>query len=233
MIPGNGSASKYLLEKRGFNILRGAQARVAGDDISDDVIDVTGDDSIADLHPRAEEALCAFLEQCKESDIEHIVFVHFPHVVTDYNYERFQRYHMVEKIIEENGFDYIDMDEFSDEMDITFENDFLDCEHLSADGARKLTDFMVPYLMERYDISPRKQTEKVAAQWEESLTYYNHLYGYWQYFKASYPGATQDRYDLNDSATSNMRINKYYEDEPIGTDNISRMDLLKYTLKSN
>ncbi len=232
LIPGNGSASKFLLEKRGFNILRGAQARMNGDDISDDVIDVTGDDSIADLDPRAEEALRAFLEQCRESDIEHIVFVHFPHVVTDYNYDRYQRYHMVKKIVEENGFDYIDMDDFTDEMDITFEKDFLDCEHLSADGARKLTDYMVPYLMERYDITPRKQSAKAVAQWEESLEYYNHLYEYWKYFRASYPGATADGYDLNDSATSGYRIDSYFNDEPIGTEPISRIDLFKYTLKS-
>ncbi len=230
LIPGNGTLSKYLLEKRGFNILRGAQARISGDEISRHVIDVTGDNSIADLDPRADAALRAFLEQCKESEIEHIVFIHFPHVVTDYNYKRFQRYHMVEKIVEEYGFDYVDMDEFMDEMDMTFKKDFLDCEHLSPIGARKLTDFMVPYIMERYDVTPREQSAKVIDQWEQSLDYYNRLFEYWQYFREAYPYEMSDEYGLNDNAVSSMRIDAYFNDEPLGLEKIKKIDLFKYAL---
>ncbi len=215
LIPGNGTFSKILLEKRGFNILRGYQARAGGEDFSDDVIDVTGDESVRELNPIADEALRAFLKQCKESEIKHIVFMRFPHVVTDYNYERFQRYHKVKEIVEEYGFDYIDMDAYMDDMDMTFENDFLDCEHLSAKGARKLTDYMVPYLMDRYGMTSHDQSEKVTKQWEDSLEYYDRLYEYWCYFKETYPDETKDRYDLNDNYVSNKRINAYFDGNPI------------------
>lgn len=232
LIPGNGTLSKIMLEKRGFNILRGYQARSGGDDLSNDVIDVSGDDSVLELDPLADQALRAFLEQCKESEIKHIVFVRFPHVVTDYNYSRFQRYHKVKEIVEEYGFDYIDMDAFMDDMGLLFESDFLDCEHLSANGARKLTDYIVPYLMDRYEMSPREQSEKVVKQWEDSLEYYNRLYEYWCYFKETYPDATADRYDLNDNAISNMRIYSYADGKPIGTEKIVTSDLIKYALNN-
>ena len=215
LLPGNGTASKLLLEKRGFNILRGTQARVGGDDISKDRIDVEGDTSEVDLDPVAEEAFRAFLEQCQESDIEHIVFVRFPHVVTDYNYIRFQRYHTIQKLVEEYGFDYIDMDAYMDDMGITFEDDFLDCEHLNANGARKLTDYMVPMIIDKYHLEPREQSAKVYQQWSDSLEYYNNLYDYWCYFRDKYPDITESKYDLNDNATSNARINAYISGHPI------------------
>ncbi len=230
LIPGNGTVSKIQLERQGFNIMRGAQARVGGDDISDKVVDVSGDDSVRELDPIADHALRAFLEQCQESDIKHIVFVRYPHIVTDYNYTRFQRYHKVKEIVEEYGFDYIDMDPLMDDMGLSFENDFLDCEHMNLNGARKLTDYMVPYLMDRYQMTPRKQSEKVEKQWEESLEYYNRLYEYWCYFRETYPFATDSRFDLNDNAASHIRIDAYFDGHPMGIRKISKKDLIKYVL---
>ena len=215
LIPGNGTKSKILMEERGFNILRGTQARVAGDPISKKRIDVTGDTSMAELDPVAEESLTEFLKLCQESDIEHIVFVRFPHVVTDYNYKRFQRYHKIREMVESYGFDYVDMDQYMDDMEMTFEEDFLDCEHLNAKGARKLTDFMVGYMVKTYNMEPRKQSTKVVDQWEDSVEYYNHLYDYWSYFKETYPNVTAGKYNLDDDVRSNMRINAYVEGHPI------------------
>ena len=219
LIPGYGSYSKYLMEKRGFNITRGNQARVSGDIPDKDVIDVTGDDSVADIDTGAEADLRAFLEQCQESDIEHIVFVRFPHVVTGFNYWRFQQYHRVKQIVEEYGFDYIDFDEYKDDMNLTFENDFLDCEHLNAQGAIKMTEFMTPFIMERYGIEPREQSEENVETWEDSVTYYNRLYEYWKYFKATYPEELRGDYDLNDNYESMKRIDAYFDGHPIAPKN--------------
>ncbi len=218
LIPGYGSLSKFLMEKRGFNITRGAQARISGDIPDNDVIDVTGDDSVADIGVQAEADLRAFLEQCQESDIEHIVFVRFPHVVTGFNYWRFQQYHRVQQIVEEYGFDYIDFDPYMDEIGLTFENDFLDCEHMNATGAIKFTDFMTSYLMERYDIEPREQSEKNVETWQQSVVYYNRLYEYWKYFTEAYPYTTEGSYDLNDNYESAKRIDAYFEGSPIEPD---------------
>lgn len=215
LIPGYGSYSKFLMEKRGFNITRGNQARVSGDIPDKDVIDVTGDDSVADIDTGAEADLRAFLEQCQESDIEHIVFVRFPHVVTGFNYWRYQQYHRVKQIVEEYGFDYIDFDPYMDDIGLTFENDFLDCEHMNATGAIKFTDFMTSYLMDKYDIVPREQSEKNVETWNESVVYYNRLYEYWTYFKEVYPYTLDGDYDLNDNYESQKRIDAYFEGNPI------------------
>ena len=215
LVPGNGSISKFLMEKRGFNIMRGAQARVSGDIPDNDVIDVTGDESVADIDTQAEADLRAFLEQCQESDIKHIVFVRYPHVVTGFNYWRFQQYHRVKQIVEEYGFDYIDFDEYKDDIGLTFENDFLDCEHMNSFGAVKFTDFMTSYLIDKYNLTPREQTEKNTKTWEESVTYYNRLFEYWCYFKEVYPYTLDGDYDLNDNYESQKRIDAYFDGDPI------------------
>lgn len=214
LIPGYGTKSKILLETRGYQILRGAQARVDGTDVSGDMIDVTGDESMEPLDQLAEETLRAFLEECQQSDIEHIVFVRFPHVVTAETYDKYKRYHAIREIVQEYGFDYIDFDPCWDEMGLTVQ-DFLDTEHINATGAIKFTTYMTPYLIDKYQITPREQSEKNTAKWDESAEYFNNLYAYWQYFKEMYPDLTSDDYDLNDNWKSNERIKAYAEGYPI------------------
>jgi hypothetical protein len=212
LIPSKDILNKRLLEKRGFHILGGAQARITGEtNLSTEFIDVTGDKSIAELDPDAEMYLRDFLEQCKKSDIEHIVFVRFPHRPTTANYLSFQRHHRMEQIIEEYGFDYIDFDAQKEEMGINEETDFLDCEHMNSYGARKLTEYMVPYLMERYQLEPEKQSAEVTRRWERSADYYNHLYEYWCHVLSSGQTAREAEDDLNDNYGSNERLKAYYE----------------------
>ena len=209
LIPDEETLSKALLEKRGFHILRGNQARIDGHDVSGAALDVEGDDSVAALRPEAEEYLRDFLVQCQDSDIKNIVFVRFPHVVTEDNYYRFQRYHRIGEIVEEYGFDYIDLDDYREEMGLNVKDDFVDSEHLNANGAQKLTSFVVPFLMEKYHMQPRNQSEKVIRQWQESVDYYHRMYRYWQYFEKNYPEYTSDEYDLTDSIYSEKVIDAY------------------------
>ena len=213
LMPGGDTLNTLLLDKRGFHILRGAQARVTGEDLSKDVIDVSNDDSLEDLDPDGEMYLRAFLEQCKESNIKHIVFVRFPHVVTERNYDRFQRYHRAEQIIKEAGFDYIDFDEMKDEIGINIDSDFLDSEHMSLRGAEKFTNFMVPYLMDRYQVEPKEQSAKAISQWEQSVDYYHRLYEYWCYIESQDSEVISETEDLNDNYGSNRRIEQYFKEK--------------------
>lgn len=209
LFPSGDLENKRLLEKRGFHILRGAQARVAGEDLGNVLTNIEDDNSVAELDPAGEAYLRDFLEQCKSSDIEHIVFVRFPHVVTDSNYLRFQRYHRMKEIIEEEGFEYIDFDAYKDEMNIDNKTDFLDCEHMNSNGARKLTEFMIPFFVEKYQIQPREQSDKVKEQWDQSVRYYNRLYEYWCYLQ-SQDGEKTWEMDLNDNCNSMERIDEYF-----------------------
>ena len=214
LFPSGDLKNKRLLEERGFHILRGAQARVAGEELGTELIDVEGDESVAELDPAGEAYLRDFLEQCKSSEIEHIVFVRFPHVVTDSNYLRFQRYHRMKEIIEEAGFEYIDFDEYKDDMGIDDRKDFLDCEHMNSYGARKLTSFMIPFFMDKYQIKPREQSRKVAEQWAQSVEYYDRLYEYWCYIQTQEEEKTWES-DLNDNYNSMERIEEYYAEKKI------------------
>ena len=211
MVPDGDLLNVLLLEKRGFHILRGGQACMLGEDFGTDVMDVQNDNSVAELDPDGEKHLRAFLERCKASDIKNIVFVRFPHVVTDGNYLRFQRYHRIEQIVEEYGFDYIDFDDYKAEMDVDENEDFLDCEHMNLYGAEKMTDFFVPYIMEKYHVNPRGQSEKATRQWEQTVSYYHQLYDYWSYIQSLGPERIAAEKDLNDNYGSLKRIEAYYE----------------------
>ena len=157
-----------MLNRQGHARLRGAMSQLFLKRIPLEGLK-PHDMASADLDPLAEEALDGFLEKCKSSEIEHIVFIEYPHILnSDERYERHMRAKQAEKMIREAGFDYIDLCAASEEIGLDYRTDFNDEDHMVVPGQIKTTRYLAGIIRDRYIHEPKNLSEKSDAEWNES-----------------------------------------------------------------
>lgn len=182
-----GAKNSLAMYRQGTAYLKGASVH-SGKYKVNGLIDVEGDTSETKLDPLAEKSLKEFLQYCTDNHIDNVMFVRFPHCMTEEeeNYPRYQRNNAAAKIIESYGFDYLDMDHLLDEMDLKPEEDFFNGEHMNARGMKKMTAWLGKYLVDKYAIEPIPQTEKNTARWQRSAEYMRALYKYFEKLQEKY-----------------------------------------------
>ena len=201
--------NNLLLRKQGYAKLRGVQSRLYREEYSIDTL-YTDDGSTAPLNHDAEESLREFLEVCKDSDIENILFVELPHVMNDRDtYERQQRANAAAKMITDAGFEYMDFNSKGEEIGLDYIADFSDPDHMNAPGQKKFTRYFGKILCEKYGIEPMAQNEKNRARWEESA------------------GLMDSYYELFDEYTQAHSDEPYKKAEFLEADNIRTMQELE------
>lgn len=159
---------RMLMYRNGYLRLRGAMTPLYHTEFDADTI-LPADDTTAPLNADGEAALREFLEACKESEIPHIVFAEFPHIImNEKGYHRHQRFNQAAEIIRAEGFDVIDFTREIDDIGLDYYDDFFDTHHMVATGQRKLSSYLGKTIRDRYGIQPRTQTAKNLAKWEDS-----------------------------------------------------------------
>ncbi|MBR2706530.1 MAG: hypothetical protein IKE74_04730 [Mogibacterium sp.] len=173
-----------MLRKKGHAVLRGAQSNLYRQKI-DHYPYYPSEDEMMDLNPDAEAALRDFIKECKDSSIEHVLFICYPHIMAkEEYYERQMRCNRAGEIIREEGMDYVDFDRMLDEIGLD-ESDFFDDHHMNAPGQRKFSNYLGKYLQEKYDLQPTELSEKDREEWAESVDYIDRFYRYYdEYTKA-------------------------------------------------
>ena len=201
---------RALMYKNGYARLRGAMTPLYRTKFSSDNI-YPADDSTAPLNEKGEAYLREFLEVCKESEIPHIVFAEFPHVLdTEKAFYRHQRVNRAAEIIQEEGFDFIDFTQEIDAIGLDYQKDFFDTHHMVATGQRKLSDYIGKTLKERYGITARTQSEKNLARWEDSAELIVKFYKYYDDYTSAHaddPYKEVD-YDLYDTLRTAQELKK-------------------------
>lgn len=135
--------------------------------------DVSMDDSTTDLSPQAHRALIEFLEYCRSHTYDHILFVRFPHKISDeVRYQRYQRSNRIEEIVGEYGFDFLDFEQNSVDWGIDPEYDFSDGDHLNIYGQMKMTEWLCDILLDEYGLTPMEQTPENQQRWDETPSYF-------------------------------------------------------------
>lgn len=163
-----------LLRNRGFSLLRGISTTT---EISPpvEVRDISNDHSERDLSPVAEDSLRSFLQYCRDSELP-VLFVRFPHRIPSEEGNRiyldFQKTNRAGQIIEEYGFDYLDLEHEHDRIGIDPNHDFYNDGHMNIYGQLKMTDYFSRLLVDRYGITPRPQSARQREQWDLSVEYY-------------------------------------------------------------
>ena len=159
---------RMMIYRNGYARLRGAMTPLYFTEIDTSKV-YPADDKTADLNPECEEELREFLELCKASEIPHIVFVEFPHILTtEEEYARHQRSNRAAEIVRSEGFDCVDLTREMEAIGLDYHTDFFDKHHLIATGQRKLSDYLGKMIRDKYHISPRTQTEANVATWKDS-----------------------------------------------------------------
>lgn len=188
----------------GYNRLRGAKSPLYRDQYSlEDMREA--DSSKAALNEDAEKALREFLEECRASGIQNIVFVEFPHILnSEKAYDRHCRVNTAADIVREYRFDFIDFTAGADAIGFDYDYDFYDTHHLRAPGQKKFSAYLGKVLKEKYGLEPRAQTDKNEKEWADSVSLTKKFY---EYFDAYVKEHADHPYDeapfvlLNDCRT--------------------------------
>ena len=138
--------------------------------------DVSGDEATAPLEPVSESCLRSFLEFCKEEQVDNVIFVRFPHVIsTDENHERFCRGNEAGRIIEEYGFEYLNLEKEFYQIGLEPE-DFYNEDHMNIYGQQKFTDYFGRILAEEYGIMETKLAQGQYHIWDKAALYTRRFY---------------------------------------------------------
>lgn len=106
------------------------------------------------------------LSYLKEQDVE-VLFVVAPYIEKEIHKENFN---YVERIVSENGFTFIDANDYVDEMNINFKTDLYNINHVNLFGADKYTRFICNYMKSHYelrDISNSPEWDKLLEDWHK------------------------------------------------------------------
>ena len=180
------------MDLRGHSLLKGTLSHVKNAPYKEELTDY---DPAAeqDLHPDADRFLHDFLEECRESDIEHILFVRFPHRMTrDKSITALERFNRAGRIVEEYGYEYVNLDQFCPEAGIKKPDDFFDADHMMLSGQIKFTDFLADYLTDRYGLQPTQLSPAQKEEWEDCVKYTDALYPYYEDRKERPDAAKED-----------------------------------------
>ena len=119
-------------------------------------------DQCTELPEGSRQILDDLLDFCKEKELK-VLFVVCPYFITE---EDQKVYNTIQKIVEKEGFDFLNTNLYLDEMNLDFQTDFNDCNHVNCFGAEKYTDFLEKYLVNHYSL-PDHRGEEVYASWDD------------------------------------------------------------------
>lgn len=115
-----------------------------------------------------EQVLRDFLDYCKTVDSE-VMFISVP---SNYGSKEFGKMNYAKEIIEDAGYDVLDLNYYVDEMGIDYSHDFKDYYHVNVWGAVKFTDYISDYIMKRYEFSDCRNNEEYNV-WEENYALFS------------------------------------------------------------
>ncbi|NBH13128.1 hypothetical protein D3Z36_02725 [Lachnospiraceae bacterium] len=110
----------------------------------------------------AEAALRELCEYCSSENLN-VLFVVCPYYIEQ---EHQKMYNTIDDIVSEYGFDFLNTNEYYDEIGIDFNTDFYNRRHVNCFGAEKYTKFLGQYITEHYNLRDHRG-EKGYESWGE------------------------------------------------------------------
>jgi len=127
------------------------------------------DDEVVPMPNKEEYYYRLIIEYCQEQGIPLMIMVspdgaYNPLSRGHYNYAR--------EIAEEYGVEFVDYNEYYDEIGLNFETDFGDIGHLNYLGNRKFTSVLGEHLVDQYGLTDRRSdTSGLYDSWHENYLY--------------------------------------------------------------
>lgn len=162
---GESIATRLYMKLSGGGYLKGYHAKADR---------TCGKERLADIGQPTKEAyfltddckkyLDDYLSYCKNVGLENVLFVQPPHeteAITKTGIEQ------MESIINQYGYDFVDLSTDYEQIGIDDKTDFADYDHLNVYGTRKFTLYMSEYIVNKYGIHS-KTSESEYTRWEKS-----------------------------------------------------------------
>lgn len=131
-------------------------------------VDVESITDVKEMTPKCYEYLTKTIELAKEADIPILLVVNPYAGVT---YEEKKVYNQVEAIAATYGVDYIDFNEYCEEIGFDPANDFAEGHHLNYYGAEKFSHYYGAYIKEHYEIADCRGQVGYET-WDENSAFY-------------------------------------------------------------
>ena len=128
--------------------------------------DVAGDKEILSLTEEKIPILQNIIDEAKAKGVE-VVFFASPFRLSQ---EQQEQFNAVEEFAAAQNIPFINYNKLYDEIDLDFERDFRDSEHVNNYGAVKVTRHLAEFLKENYEI-PDRRGEADYQLWEDNALY--------------------------------------------------------------
>lgn len=151
--------NKYKNPTKGFRFVPKVEAQ-------EKIINNT--DKRTPVAKETEEILIDLLEYCKTTECNYL-FVVSPYSELEKHKEC---YNYISDIVTQYGYNFLDANDYYDEMDLNFNTDLYNSTHVNILGADKYTDFLCKYLKENYNLSDRRENENYQ-EWFDLLDNWN------------------------------------------------------------
>ena len=176
----NSAEISSVTRSRGYSLLKGSLSFTGSGENWDGPyvtpINTTGDHSKVDIPAHTAEGFRQFLSCCKEHPDIQFVFVNFPHRISDDDhYLNYQITNAVGGLIEDAGFDFINLESMLDQIGIQPETDFYNNDHMNLYGKYKVTRFLCDILTKEYGIGESQLSPLSRQRWDTCVEY-NQLY---------------------------------------------------------
>lgn len=107
------------------------------------------------------KTLVELLDYLKKNDLN-ALFVVCPYFITADDYAK---YNTINDIVSEYGYNFLNTNDYYEEMGLDFSTDFYNSSHVNSLGARKYTDFLEKYLSANYDL-PDHRGDENYDEWQ-------------------------------------------------------------------
>ena len=125
-----------------------------------------------------EKNLRELLQYCKDENLTNVVFARFPHIVVTRTYERFERSNTVGDIVNEYGYDYLNLERDIAQTGLKDDAHFYNLDHLNVYGQKLFTEYLTDYLIKQYSVKPRELSGSLKDEWDECADYYSAYFNY-------------------------------------------------------
>lgn len=116
----------------------------------------------AALSENNKKTLHELLDYCNKKSLK-VLFVVCPYVISQ---EEYSIYNSLSDMVTSYGYDFLNTNDYYDEMNIDFAQDFYNRDHVNNIGAEKYTNFLEKYLCENYSL-PDHRGDGQYSEWDE------------------------------------------------------------------
>lgn len=142
--------------------------------------DVSDDNTEAELPKKDYEYFMELIEYCKNLDCK-VVFVRFPQrIENDDDYKMFCTQNYIDRLVTDNGLDFINLDKEFTDIGLVPNEDFYDKHHMNVNGQIKMTDYLGQLLRNEYNITATDLSENNRQKWDNSVKYIEAFYKYYR-----------------------------------------------------